>query len=292
MTSRWWIGWLVLGAACAGGSQPSSSPAPASGAPASPLPTYPGTGPATPQIGLQYPRSGGGIQRYAFQRHDSVAATMPSGETQLQILGRVAYLTLTWVAADSGTRITAVVDSIRADSGLLIAPGLLDSARGARWTGLRSPQGHLKLDAGSSPSLAAAQVQDELQLLFPMIPPEGVLPSAQWTDSTVGPGRVSAFAATESARLDATVAPAPTANGVLPLMVVRTRTAGGETEQFGQPITVRATGTDTLTYQLAPDARVLRVDGHRWADLVITLPSIGQTVPAREYSILRLTLLR
>jgi hypothetical protein len=293
MTRRWRIAGLLLGAACASGSPANSSPTPAPSGPSSPRPSIDParTDPAF-KPGLQYPRTGGGILRYALRRRDSVTATMPSGETQLQILGRVAYLTLTWVAADTGTRITAVVDSIRADSGLLIASGLLDSARGARWAGTRSPEGRLRLDPGTSPSLAAAQVQDELLLLFPALPPEGAVPGGRWIDSTTGPGRVSAFSAAESVYVQGVVDTLPSATGALPLTLVRTRRAGGEVVQFGQPISVRATGTDTLAYQLAADGRILRVHGRRWTDLVVSLPSIGQSVPARESSTLLFTLLR
>jgi hypothetical protein len=57
-------------------------------------------------------------------------------------------------------------------------------------------------------------------------------------------------------------------------------------------MTLRATGSDTLSYQIAPDGRVLAVDGVRLTDLVVDLPSIGQSVPARERSTLRMLLVR
>jgi hypothetical protein len=72
---------------------------------------------------------------------------------------------------------------------------------------------------------------------------------------------------------------------------VRTRTATAEGMQFGQPMTLRATGSDTLTYQIAPDGRVLSAEGVRLTDLVIDLPSSGQSVPAQERSGLRMILL-
>jgi hypothetical protein len=57
-------------------------------------------------------------------------------------------------------------------------------------------------------------------------------------------------------------------------------------------MTVQASGTDTLTYRLATDGRVIEVAGNRNTDLVVQLPSIGQSVPAHESSTLRMTLLR
>lgn len=294
MTIRWWTAGLLLGAACASGSPAGRSPTPAPGTPTEVRPSIDSvrTEPP-PRTPVRYPRSGGGILRYALERRDSVNATMPSGESQLQVLGRVAYVTLTWVATDTATRVTAVVDSIRADSGVLISLGLLDSARGARWTGSRDPQGRLRFDPTAvPPSLAAAQVQDELLLLFPPLPPEGVLAGSRWTDSTTGPARVSAFGATEVARVDGAADPTTLAGAALALTLTRQRTAAGEGNQFGQTIAVTATGSDTLGYQLAADGKVLAVAGQRWTDLVVSLPAIGQRVPARETSRLRFTLLR
>lgn len=293
MFRRWRLAGLLLGAACASGTPASRPATPAPSSPSVPRPNVDParTDPAAASA-VRYPTRGGGIARYAFTRRDSVLATMPSGESQLQVLGRTAYLTLTWVASDSGTRLTAVVDSIRADSGLAALVPLLDSARAARWTARRDLAGRLTVETASSPSLAAAQVQDELLLLSLPLPPEGANAGASWTDSTSGPARVSAFAITEMARIEAHADPAPAAGGALPVTLYRVRTASGEASQFGQPISVTATGADTLVYHLAADGRVLQVAGQRWTDMVVSLPSIGQTVPARESSRLLLTLLR
>ena len=293
MFRRWRLAGLLLGAACASGT-PASRPAnPAPSTPSVPRPNVDParTDPAAASA-VHYPTRGGGILRYAFARRDSVLATMPSGEHQLQVLGRTAYITLTWVASDSGSRLTAVVDSIRADSGLAALMPLLDSARSARWTARRDLAGRLTVETASSPSLAAAQIQDELLLLSLPLPPEGARGGTSWTDSTSGPARVSAFEITEMARIQAHADTARVAGGALPVTLYRVRTASGEASQFGQPISVTATGADTLVYHLAADGRVLRVAGRRWTDMVVSLPSIGQTVPAQESSSLLLTLLR
>jgi hypothetical protein len=230
--------------------------------------------------------------RYALSRRDSITATMPSGDTQVQVFGRTAFVTLNWAAADSGTRITAAVDSVVADTGLTNISASLDSARGARWTALRRPFGRLTDVSGGPSSLVGDQVRDQIQLLFPILPADGARPGMSWIDSTSGPARVSAFEATESARVEARADAMVTSSGALPLVVVRNRTATGQGTQFGQPITVRATGSDTLAYQIASDGRVLTVAGIRLTDLVVDLPTIGQSVPARESSQLRMSLLR
>jgi hypothetical protein len=291
MAFRWRVAVLLLGAGCSSGSTPP---------PAQPSPTPPPPKPsidplrveAAPDLVIRYPKGGAGISRYAFSRRDSVIATMPSGDAQVQILGRTAFVTLTWVAADTGTRLTATVDSAVADSGLTGLAPMLDSARGSRWTAVRRPGGRLTDLTGGPRSLIADQVRDQLQLLFPLLPPDGAHPGATWSDSTTATARVSAFEATETA-LGATRAESMvTASGALPLLVVRTRSATAQGTQFGQPMTLRATGSDTLTYHIAPDGRVLAVEGIRLTDLVVDLPSSGQSVPARERSALRMILLR
>jgi hypothetical protein len=241
---------------------------------------------------VHYPTTGGGIHRYALARRDSIVATMPTGEAQMQLLGRTAFVTVTWVAADTGTRLTTQVDSVVADTGLTSFTASIDSARGLRWTALRLPNGRLTALSGGRGSLVGDQIRDQLQLLFPVLPPEGVKPGATWTDSTTQPTRVSAFEANETALTSSVAATTAAGGGVLEIVAVRTRTASGEGTQFSQPMTVQGSGADSLTYHLAPDGRVLDVAGNRYTDLVVQLPSIGQSVPAHESSVLRMTLLR
>jgi hypothetical protein len=240
---------------------------------------------------LRYPQSGAGITRYAFSRHDSVVATMPSGEEQVQVLARTAFLTLTWIAADSGTRFTTTIDSVVADSGLVLPTIVLDSARGTRWTALRPPLGGLTGVSSSRSSLLGDQVRDQLALLFPRLPADGVRPGARWTDSTQAPARVSAFEAEETS-LTSSEAGQLLPSGAVPIQVTATRSATGEATQFGQPITIKATGSDTLSYQFGGDGRILEVAGRRWTSLVVELSAIGQSVPAQEVSSLHMTLLR
>jgi hypothetical protein len=243
-------------------------------------------------ISMRYPLSGAGIQRYALLRRDSVVALMPSGESQMTVLGRTAYVTITWIAADSGTRLTAQVDSVRADSVQGLPSAALDSARGVRWTALRLPNGRAQNFTSGSRSLVGDQVRDQLALLFPPLPLTGAVPDASWTDSTVGPVRVSAFEAIEQARIIGRAEALSSPPGALFIEVVRTRTSAGQGTQFGQPITVSGSGVDTLSYELGPDARVLRAEGRRVTDVTVVLPSIGQQVTARETSLLVMTLLR
>jgi len=296
MAASWRAIWVVGVAACASAPSPSSpapvtTPGPSATTPAS-TSTDPLHAAAAGNLVVAYPRAGGGIARYAFVRRDSVIITMPTGDSQVQLFGRTAFVTITWVASDSGSQLTAKVDSLVPDSGLSGFTPFLDSARAARWTALRDPRGRLLHLQGGVPSLVADQLRDQLELLFPTLPAAGARPGESWTDSSTGPARVGAFAATESGTITAHAEPADTVPGTLPILVGRVRTATGQGVQFGQQITLQASGTDTLTYHITPDGRVVSVVGARATRLVVTIPSVGQSVPARERTFLGMTLLR
>lgn len=291
MTRAWLAGLAVITAACSSGggaAPPTTAPSPAPAPATSPMVTPEAAhGPA-----IRYPKSGGGIARYAFSRLDSVVATMPSGESQQLTVGRTTYLTLTWIAADSGTRITAAIDSLVPDSGTVpSAIAVFDSARGNRWTALRTSTGKLTNIAGGTASLASDQVRDQLFLLFPMLPKDGVAAGQQWIDSVEVPTRLSAFPTTETV-VRQSVAGSASGSSPLPIDVVRQRSASSKVMQFGQEMLITGQGVDSLLYQLANDGRVLAVTGRRHTSITIQLPAIGQSVPAQETSVLRMTLLR
>lgn len=290
MSAAWRAAVLLLGAACAGSAPSAPAPRP------SPGPVYrpnidPGRTDSPAEASIRYPSSGGGISRYLLARRDSIAVTMPSGESQVQVSASTAFATLTWTAADSGTRISATVDSLVADPDLPLPFAQIDSAHQARWTFFRAPNGRITDVSGGPVSLRGDQVRDQLLLLFPPLPDGGARPGGSWSDSAFVPARVSAFEATEQAAVVAQAAPLSGLRGSLSVSVVRTRTASGEGTQFGQTITVLATGVDSLDVLLALDGRVQSASGTRVTDLVVDLSAIGQSVPAHQVSFLRASLL-
>lgn len=289
MSAAWRAAVVLLGAACAGNTPPAAS-APSPGPVNRPSPD-PGRADAPADASIHYPSSGGGIARYQLFRRDSIAVSMPSGESQLQISVTVAFATLVWAATDSGTRMSATVDSLVADRDFPLPFAQIDSVRQARWTFFRAPHGRISEVSGGPASLRGDQVRDQLLLLFPPLPEGGARPGASWSDSAFVPVRVSAFEATEQAGVVVQAAPLAGPRGSLNVAVTRARTASGEGTQFGQAITVRATGVDTLDAVLGPDGRVLEVTGTRTTDLVVDLPAIGQSVPAHQVSFLRAILL-
>lgn len=290
MPAPWQAVVLLLGAACAGGSSPAPRPAPASG-PAQRPTMDPGRTDAPSEVAIRYPGSGTGAARYRLERRDSIAVTMPSGESQLQVSGSTAWATLTWAAADSGTRFTARVDSLRPDPDLPLPFEQVDSAQQAHWTFFRTPAGRIIGLTGGPASLRGDQIRDQLVLLFPPLPEGGARPAAAWADSAGFPTRVSAFEAAERASVQVQAAPLAGPRGSLGLTLIRDRTASGAGTQFGRAITVRATGSDTLDVTLGLDGSVQHAAGTRVTSLVVELSDIGQAVPVRQVSFLQATLL-
>lgn len=289
----WRAAALLLLAGCAsGGAAPPSTPPPAR---PTPRPNIdPGRLEPGRDLVVSYPRAGGGRARYALARRDSVVVTMPSGETQTQLSARTAFVTLTWIAADSATQLIATVDSLEPDSGFG-ATSAQDSALGLRLGGRRDDRGRVSGLEAAPRSTVGDQLRDELTLLFPPLPQGGARPGSAWSDSTSGAARVTAFESTEQAVVQATtgavIALPGTGGAGLEILAVRHRTSAGEGTQFGQPMRLLGTGLDSLRYLLAPDGRVFSVAGGRLTDVVVTLPAIGQTVPAREVTTFRMTLL-
>lgn len=290
MPAAWRAAVVLLGVACAGNAPPAPTSAPSPG-PGNRPSIDPSRTDAPNHASIHYPSSGGGIARYQLSRRDSIAVSMPSGESQLQISVTTAFTTLVWTATDSGTRMSASVDSLVADRDFPLPFAQIDSVRQARWTFLRTANGRISEVSGGPASLRGDQVRDQLLLLFPPLPEGGARPGATWSDSAFFPARVSAFEATEQADVLVQAAPLAGPRGSLNVTVTRARTASGEGTQFGQAITVRATGVDSLDAVLGPDGRVLDVTGTRTTDLVVDLPAIGQSVPAHQVSFLRAILL-
>lgn len=251
----------------------------------------PGRTEAPAEVAIRYPSRGTGVSRYLLQRRDSIAVTMPSGESQLQVSASSAFATLTWAATDSGTRITATVDSLVPDPDLPLPFEQVDSAQQARWTFVRAPNGRITELTGGPASLRGDQIRDQLVLLFPPLPVGGARAGVTWADSAAFPTRVSAFEAVEQAAVQVRAAALPGPRGSLGVTVVRTRTASGASTQFGQTITVQASGTDTLEVTLGLDGGVQSAAGSRVVDLVVELPAIGQAVPVHQVSFLQASLL-
>ena len=285
---RLWLA-LLLGAACApSGSAPSPAPAP---------PYQPSPGPqpeATPSSpGLKLRNSG--RYRYALGQRDSVVAQMPSGEAQEQVSGRTAYLTVTLQPSGTGALYEAVVDSIHADPDVTL-PGIeVDGARGARFTGNLSATGWLEGLTGARRSNLLDQIRDQLNLMFPVLPPDGARPGLTWTAAAAAvPARLSVVDLNETVDAKGSAQGEELIAGerVLPVDVVRTTAGKGTGSQVGQDLDLETTGVDSLSYRLAADGRVVSAEGISTKSYTISVRAVGQTVPVTQLRRVTFTLLK
>lgn len=285
---RFWLA-LLLGAACApSGSAPGPTPAP----PYQPSPgPQPEATPSSPGLKLRTT----GRYRYALSQRDSVVAQMPSGEAQEQVSGRTAYLTISLQPTGTGALFEAVVDSIHADPDVTL-PGIeVDGARGARFTGTLSGTGWLEGLTGARRSNLLDQIRDQLNLMFPVLPPDGVHPGSAWTGTAAAvPARLSVVDLNEAVDAKGSAQGEELIAGerVLPVTVVRTTAGKGTGNQVGQDLDLETTGLDSLTYRLATDGRVVSADGTSTKNFTISVRAVGQTVPVAQLRRVMFTLLK
>lgn len=276
-------------AACATRPSPTPSPPPA------PAPG-PGPGGAPP---APAPRGGGAFYRptpglaYAYQRRDSLTLELPGGATQVQQFNRTAYLTVT-IAEGSGAgrggggaaaggeaggvyQATIRLDSLRQDPGGTVPPDSLLRAEGTTWTGSLTPRGHLGALQADRPGAVADQMEASLAALFPALPAQGLQPGATWTDTTERKLKADAFDATE--RAVTTYRAVKADGGVITIEGATTFQRSGTGGQAAQPMEMVAQGVRRGVYRFASDGAVVSGEGADSAEMTITIPAVGQTVP-------------
>jgi hypothetical protein len=226
------------------------------------------------------------VYRYALTRRDSLVAQMPSGESQVQVTGQTAYVTISLQPTGAGAQFSAVLDSVRPDPDITIPSTQLDSAEKARWTSTLQPSGWLDSLKASKRSFLADEVRDQINLLFPIVPAEGVRGGATWEGSGSVPARLSVVDLTESVVASGSAGQMTSADGVrfVPVTVVRSTSGQGSSLQSAQPLDLSATGRDSLDYRLSSDGRVLAAEGVSSRTMTLTVRDVGQTVPATQES--------
>ena len=271
-----WTGFLLVAIACSQASAP-HPPTPA------PTPTPSGNEPKPEtERGIGYALSA--RMRYTFYRRDSVVIQMPSGEVQLQNTGRTAFLSLTLVPNGSEARLAVTLDSIRPDPDVYIPPASLDSATRTQWTGRFLRDGRLSDLVATQKSWLGEQVGDQLSVVFPILPPEGVRVGAIWSDSSTRRLKVGAIETTETGLTQYAAPAAESYAGVSAIRIESTlnATLWGAGNELGQELS--GTSSDWVVYHMALDGRMLGGSGTESADMTITVTDVGQVVPTRKFS--------
>jgi hypothetical protein len=268
-------GVFALGACASQPSQPAPGPAP------QPTPTA-----TTPPIAPP-PRGNAVLYRptppvtYAYERRDSLTLQLPGGATQIQQFNRIAYLTVA-VAEGAGAYQTSIrLDSLRQPAGGTVPPDSLTRAEGTRWTATLTPQGHLTGLQADRVTGIGDQIGASLVALFPALPQSGLQDASSWRDSTERPVKADAFDATERAITAYRMAGRDGQAYRIESNTVFQRTGTGG-QSGGRPMEMASQGKRHALYRFGGDGTVLAAEGTDSAEMTITIPDVGQSVPVSQ----------
>lgn len=236
--------------------------------------------------------------KYVLQRHDSLTLQLPGGASQLQLIDRTAYLRVTLSPDTAGYQATIVLDSLQSSvGGVPSVPDSILPARGTRWLASLTPEGKLSALKADRSSTLGDQVGNNLRTLFPGLPPGGVQPGMEWSDTTDVPIRADAFDAVERSvtTYRAMESDEPRAKKAIKLESSGSFQRTGKGTQYDQQLEMTASGTRQAVHYLYPDGTLAIARGTDAGDMTITVPAVGQTVPVKQagsYSIMAVRLAR
>jgi hypothetical protein len=269
----------VLGVACSSGS----------GGPAAPKPNIDPV--RLPASSLELRLTLAPAARYALARTDSTTVVMPNGGEQGQVFSRTIFLTMTARTERGGQALVILIDSVHADEIGLLPMASVDSLRGTRWSGWMSPEGRLGRLTADRATLLGTQLGGQFRQLIPFVPAAGVHAGDSWSDSTSDTVQVNAFGGRDSGTVHYTAAAgeAPPAPATLRVTADRRATVTGSALQGGQTLLLTGADSAAIVYTLSAAGRLTAVEGSELSLLSITVPSMGQTLPARQRASFTLT---
>ena len=268
---------VFLAAACSQASSPVEHPAPKTAPTPSGGPAAAPTADPTRTLILYRPSA---PARYALERRDSLTLELPGGATQVQQSSRTAYLTVVIADAQGAYHATIRLDSLRQDVAGTVAADSVLRAEGTTWTASLTPQGRLSALKADRASGVADQVEAGLPALFPVLPPAGLGEGTQWTDTTERTLKADAFDVRERAVTSYQVQKHDGAVYTIAAVTVFQRTGTGG--QAAQPMEMASAGTRQAVYHFSRDAGVLDAEGADSAEMTITIPAVGQSVPVHQ----------
>jgi hypothetical protein len=271
------IAGAVLAAACSPASSPVEHPAPKTAPRPTGGPTTAPTADPTRALILYRPAA---AARYALERNDSLTLDLPGGATQVQQSSRTAYLTVIVADAPGAYHASVRLDSLRQEVGGTVAADSLLRAEGTSWTASLTPQGRLSALKADRSSGVADQVEAGLPMLFPVLPPTGLGEGVQWTDTTERSLKADAFDVRERSVTSYQVQRRDGAIYTIAATTAFQRTGTGG--QATQPMEMASAGSRRATYRFSRDAGVLDAEGADSAEMTITVPAVGQSVPVHQ----------
>ena len=277
---------LLIAAACSSGPGVETRPRPAEGgAPPAPPGGPEPMAPVSPGAVVYRPAS----SSFAFERRDSLTLQLPGGATQVQQFRRTAYLGIAVRGAAPPYEVSILLDSLRQEGGVS-APDSLIHAEGTRWVASLSPNGQLTDLRADRATMIGDQVGATLPVLFPALPLSGLEQGSAWTDTTERALKADAFDATERA---VTAYRATTADSRA--ITIESRTTferTGKGGQAAQPMEMTAGGARRGVYRFGRSGGVMTAEGADSAEITISVPAVGQTVPVSQRTTWRIESLR
>ena len=233
-------------------------------------------------------RLGPSALRYLVHHRSHIEEQYP-GQTRISDRGLQLFLSTTIVGpADSvGYPLTFTVDSVVLDSGTTLPPTVnLAAGRGLRYIGYLTPTGEFKQKSTSTDSVTAqvfTQLIGPMRNFYPRMPPAGLKPGIEWTDTTSTNDRV-AIDVNIKVIAHARTGTWEERNGSRCLRVESNSTysVAGSGTQMGQQLEITGTGTRTGVQFVAIDGRYLGGEAHDTSSIVVGVPMQSMTVPVRQ----------
>ncbi len=252
----------MLATACGGGSAaPARRPAPAPqpAANAAPAPISLATGYRATAL---------------MERSDSIILTLPTGDKQVQRMGRHARFTID-VRRDGAVRVRLDSLALKPSTG-----GREHDAVGTVWQGQLTAGGLGTLRTSASNPLVA-DLGERVRDFFPTIPGDGVLPGVHWADTSDATRHVEIFEAQEHRVRQWEAVARGTRLGVVvqPVRLTEHYEQLGAGQQAGREMRMSAQGSGTTTYYLLITGLIDAVVQTDSASRLITIPSTRQVVP-------------
>ena len=217
---------------------------------------------------------------YALERRDSLTLELPGGATQVQQFTRTAYLTVAIEDAPGKYHTTIRLDSLRQEVGGTVAADSVLRAEGTSWTGSLTPQGQLGALRADRTSGVGDQVEVSFLALFPVLPATGLEGATGWTDTTERAIRADAFDAKERAVTSYQVGKHDGAVYTIDAATAFQRAGTGG--QATQAMEMASSGTRRAVYRFSRDGGLLGAEGADSAEMTITIPAVGQSVPVHQ----------
>lgn len=265
----------------------------------------PGSPPAPAAATTSAPRAPGplryapGITRYLIAQRHHVDQTLPTGD-QVQEIGLRTYVTavITGPADARGYTLSLTIDSILADSGTLLPPGVdLQAARGLRYDAHLSPSGRLVEPRPSDAVVAKnlSQLLGGFRTFYPRLPAAGVGPEAAWSDSTEITDTTGSAVVTDRAVTHYQAGSWENSGGIggpqLGIKVSEEFTVSGAGEAGGSTFALSGSGLRAGQLQFSAAGRFLGGITTDSAGIVISFDPQGLAVPRRQISHTTVTVL-